>query len=150
MLLKSEVTVLIIVGSGRHCSLKEFGCLYRLSQPDTSCVALFSTIPGRFRIDAGSRSGLIRVMTTYIISEAKPKLGALVRQAAAGKTIYLLNGKDMVALVPARPTHEAAAGLDVPAVNRRLAASERTPSAPWRPGDAGRLAKQVLRKRTAP
>ena len=34
-------------------------------------------------------------MPTYIISEAKPKLGALVKQASAGKTIYLLNGKDL-------------------------------------------------------
>ena len=86
-------------------------------------------------------------MTTYIISEAKPKLGSLVRQAAAGKVIYLLNGKDMVALVPARPTHDVTASLDVPAVNRRLAASERTPTVPWTPGDAGRLAKQVLRRK---
>jgi antitoxin (DNA-binding transcriptional repressor) of toxin-antitoxin stability system len=88
-------------------------------------------------------------MATYIISEAKPKLGSLVRQAAAGKTIYLLNGKDMVALVPARPTHDAVAGLDVTAVKRRLVASERTPTAPWNPGDAGRLAREVLRKKTA-
>ena len=84
-------------------------------------------------------------MATYIISEAKPKLGALVKQASAGKTIYLLNGTDMVALVPARPTHDLESNLDVPAVNRRLAASERTPSAPWKRGDAARLAKQVLR-----
>jgi antitoxin (DNA-binding transcriptional repressor) of toxin-antitoxin stability system len=111
-------------------------------------------VPGFFyvspplRIDAESQASLIRDMTTYIISEAKPKLGALVRQAAAGKTIYLLNGKDMVALVPARPTHEAAVGLEVAAVNRRLAASERTPTAPWNPGDAGRLVKQVLRPKT--
>ena len=88
-------------------------------------------------------------MSTYIISEAKPKLGSLVKQAAAGKIIYLLNGKDMVALVPAHPTHEAIAKLDAPAINRRLAASERTPSAPWTPGDAGRLAKQVLRQKPA-
>lgn len=86
-------------------------------------------------------------MGTYIISEAKPKLGALVRQAAAGKTVYLLNGKDMVALVPAHPTHDADSGLDVAAINRRLAASERTPTAPWAPGDAGRLAKTILRKK---
>ena len=86
-------------------------------------------------------------MSTYIISEAKPKLGSLVKQAAAGKTIYLLNGKDMVALVPAHPTHDVTANLDVTAVNRRLAASERTPTAPWTPGDAGRLAKQVLRRK---
>ena len=71
-------------------------------------------------------------MAIYIISEAKPKLGALVKQASAGKTIYLLNGKDMVALVPAHPTHDLPSNLDVPAVNRRLAASERTPSAPNR------------------
>ena len=88
-------------------------------------------------------------MATYIISEAKPKLGSLVRQAAAGKTVYLLNGKDMVALVPARPTHDGEAGLDVAAVNRRLAASERTASAPWTPGDAKRLAKKALGKNAA-
>ena len=86
-------------------------------------------------------------MATYIISEAKPKLGALVKQAAAGKTVYLLNGKDMVALVPAHPTHDVAANLAVPAINRRLAASERTSSAPWTRGDAARLAKQVLRRK---
>ena len=84
-------------------------------------------------------------MPTYIISEAKPQLGALVKQAAAGKTIYLLNGKDMVALVPAHPTHEVPSNLDVPSVNRRLAASERTPSTSWNRGDAARLAKQVLK-----
>lgn len=84
-------------------------------------------------------------MPTYIISEAKPQLGALVKQAAAGKTIYLLNGKDMVALVPAHPTHEVPSNLDVPSVNRRLAASERTPSAPWNRGDAARLAKQLIK-----
>jgi hypothetical protein len=84
-------------------------------------------------------------MAIYIISEAKPKLGALVKQASAGKTIYLLNGKDMVALVPARPTHDFTPNLDAPEVNRRLAASERTPSAPWTSGDAARLAKQVLK-----
>ena len=88
-------------------------------------------------------------MSTYIISEAKPKLGSLVKQAAAGKIIYLLNGKDMVALVPAHPTHDAIAMLDAPAINRRLAASERTPTAPWTPGDAGRLAKHVLRPKPA-
>ena len=96
-------------------------------------------------VDAESRSGLIWDMATYIISEAKPKLGALVKQASAGKTIYLLNGTDMVALVPARPTHDLEPNLDVPAVNRRLAASERTPLAPWKRGDTVRLAKQVLR-----
>lgn len=84
-------------------------------------------------------------MSIYIISEAKPKLGALVKQASAGKTIYLLNGKDMVALVPAHPTHDQTSNLDVPEVNRRLAASEQTPSAPWTRGDAARLAKKVLR-----
>ena len=84
-------------------------------------------------------------MAIYIISEAKPKLGALVKQASAGKTIYLLNGKDMVALVPARPTHDFTPNLDAPEVNRRLAASERTPSAPWTRGDAARLAKQALK-----
>ena len=72
-------------------------------------------------------------------------MGALVKQASAGKTIYLLNGKDMVALVPARPTHDFTPNLDAPEVNRRLAASERTPSAPWTRGDAARLAKQVLK-----
>ena len=87
-------------------------------------------------------------MPTYIISEAKPKLGLLVKQAAGGKTIYLLNGKDMVALVPAHPTHTVPEGLDVPAVNRRLAASEETPAAPWTPGDAGRLARRVLRRKS--
>lgn len=87
-------------------------------------------------------------MTTYIISEAKPKLGTLVKQAAAGKAIYLLNGKDMVALVPAHPTHDVT-NLDVPAINRRLAASERTPTAPWKPRDAVRLAKQVLRRKSS-
>ncbi len=86
-------------------------------------------------------------MATYIISEAKPKLGALVRQAAAGKTVYLLNGKDMVALVPARPTHEPENGLGAPEINRRLASSERTASAPWVPGDARRLAKAVLARK---
>lgn len=98
-----------------------------------------------FAIDGESHSGLIRDMATYIISEAKPKLGALVKQASAGKTIYLLNGKDMVALVPARPTHDPVSNLDVERTNRRLAASERTPSAPWSKGDAARLAKQVLK-----
>jgi len=83
-------------------------------------------------------------MATDIISEAKPKLGALVKQASAGKTIYLLNGKDMVVLVPARLTHDLTPNLDGLEVNRRLAASERTPSAPWTRGDAARLAKQVL------
>ncbi len=88
-------------------------------------------------------------MATYIISEAKPKLGSLVKQAAGGKTIYLLNGKDMVALVPAHPTHTVPADLDAPAINRRLAASEQTPATPWIPGDAARLAKRVLRRKTA-
>ena len=92
---------------------------------------------------------LIRVMSTYIISEAKPKLGSLVRQAAAGKTVYLLNGKDMVALVPAHPTHDSSVGLDVSAINKRLAASERTATTPWVAGDATRLAKQVLRKKSS-
>ncbi len=86
-------------------------------------------------------------MGIYIISEAKPKLGALVRQAAAGKTIYLLNGKDMVALVPARPTHDATGGLDVHTANARLAASGKTPPTPWKAGDASRLAKRTLRRR---
>lgn len=88
-------------------------------------------------------------MTTYIISEAKPKLGALVKQAAAGKTIYLLNGKDMVALVPAYPTHDVVDELDVATVNQRLAASERTATAVWNPGDARRLAKQVLQRKSS-
>jgi len=99
--------------------------------------------------DAESRSGLLQDMSTYIISEAKPKLGALVKQAAGGKTIYLLNGKDMVALVPAHPTHVINAELDVAAINQRLEASEKTRTAPWIPGDAGRLAKQVLRRKSA-
>ncbi|MFM7816457.1 MAG: hypothetical protein ACKPGI_05760 [Verrucomicrobiota bacterium] len=68
-----------------------------------------------------------------------------MKQASAGKTIYLLNGKEMVALVPAHPTHKLPSNLDVPAVNRRLAASERTPSAPWNRGDAARLAKQLIK-----
>ena len=102
-----------------------------------------------FAVDLESQSGLIWVLATYIISEAKTKLGSLVKQAADGKTIYLLNGKDMVALVPARPTHAVPAALDVPAINRRLAASERTPAAPWTPGDAARLAKRVLRRKPA-
>lgn len=88
-------------------------------------------------------------MGTYIISEAKPKLGSLVRQAAAGKTVYLLNGKDMVALVPARPTHDAADGMDAAAVNKRLAASERTPTQAWVPGDASRMVKEIVRKKAA-
>lgn len=88
-------------------------------------------------------------MAIFVIREAKPKLGLLVKQAAAGEPIYLLNGKDMVALVPARPAHEALAELDAPAVNQRLAASEKTPSAPWNPGDAARLAKQVVRRKSA-
>ena len=86
-------------------------------------------------------------MDTYIISEAKPKLGALVKQAAAGKAIYLLNGKDMVALVPARPTHDVGAGLDVAGINARLAASEKTPTAAWKPGDAARIARRALRRK---
>ena len=86
-------------------------------------------------------------MRTYIISEAKPKLDALVRQAAAGETIYLLNGKDMVALVPAHPTHDIPAHPEIPAINQRLAASGQTPSAPWTPGDAGRLANGLRRRK---
>lgn len=97
-------------------------------------------------VDGVCQSSLIRGMTTYTISEAKPKLGALVKQGAAGKTIYPLKGKDMVALVPAYPTHDVAANFDLRAINRRLAASERTPSAAWVPGNAKRLAKQVLRR----
>ena len=88
-------------------------------------------------------------METYIVSKAKPRLGELVRQAAGGKTIYLLNGKDMVALVPARPTHDDAAGLDAVSINRRLAAAEKTPTQPWNPGDARHLAKQLRRQTTA-
>ena len=88
-------------------------------------------------------------MATYIISEAKPKLGSLVKQAAGGKTIYLLNGKDMVALVPAYPTHVVPAELEGPYINRRLAASEKTSVASWTPGDAGRLAKKILRRKPA-
>ncbi|MEN9674921.1 MAG: hypothetical protein RIS76_817 [Verrucomicrobiota bacterium] len=86
-------------------------------------------------------------METYIISEAKPRLGELVRQAAGGKTIYLLNGKDMVALVPARPTHDVVSELDAASINRRLATAEKTAVAPWNSGDARRLAKQLLRQK---
>ena len=88
-------------------------------------------------------------MKTYIISEAKPMLGALVKQAANGKTIYLLNGKDMVALVPARLTHSVPTDMDVETINRRVATAEQTPAAAWVPGDAGRLAKRLLRKKPA-
>jgi hypothetical protein len=86
-------------------------------------------------------------MAIYIISEAKPKLGALVKQASAGETVYLLNGKDMVALVPAHPTIDVSSNLNVPGVNERLEASEQTPSAPWTHGNARRLAKRVLRRK---
>ena len=108
-------------------------------------------VPSKERIAVAreSQSGLIQVMSTYIISEAKPKLGSLVKQAAAGKIIYLLNGKDTVALVPAHPTHDLPAEMDAPAVSRRLAASERTPSAPWTAGDAGRFAKKLLEPESA-
>jgi len=88
-------------------------------------------------------------MPIYIISEAKPKLGLLVRQAADGKTIYLLNGKDMVALVPAHPTHARPEDLDVPAIDARLAASEATSNFPWKSGDAAKLAKKVLRRKSS-
>lgn len=101
----------------------------------------------RYVVDVGSRSSPIRDMETYIISEAKPKLGALVKRAAAGKTIYLLNGKDMVALVPAHPTHDTTANQNVPVINRRLAASERTSAEPRARGDAARLARQVLQRK---
>ncbi len=87
-------------------------------------------------------------MAIYIISEAKPKLGALVKKAAAGKVVYLLNGKDMVALVPAHPTHDHTAGVDVPGINRRLEASELTPAAPWNADDSARLARQLLRRKS--
>jgi hypothetical protein len=83
-------------------------------------------------------------MATYTIAEAKPKLGALVKQAAAGRTIYLVNGKSLVALVPADSSH------DIPAINRKLMASEQSPSAPWVPGDARRLATRILRRKPCP
>ena len=98
-------------------------------------------------LDRESQTRLIQVMNTYIISEAKPKLGALVKQAAAGKTIYLLNGKAMVALVPARPTHDVDSGLDVAGINARLASSENGPTAPWEPGQAARIARRTLQRR---
>jgi prevent-host-death family protein len=101
-------------------------------------------------IDAGSRTSLIQVMETYIISEAKPKLGELVKRAAAGHPVYLLNGKDMVALVPARPTHDAPEAVDVDAVNARLAASEKTPVTAWKSGDALRIARRSIRRKTNP
>ncbi len=86
-------------------------------------------------------------MAIYRIGEAKPKLGLLVKQASAGKTIYLLNGKAMVALVPAHPTHEVSSSPDVLAINRRLAASEKTPKAAWAPGDARRRLLRSLRRK---
>ena len=86
-------------------------------------------------------------MQTYIISEAKPKLGALVKQAAAGKVMYLLNGKDMVALVPARLTHDSSPELGVASTNEQLEESEKSPTAPWNAGDAVRLAKQITKKK---
>ncbi len=61
----------------------------------------------------------------------------------------MLNEKDMVALVPARPTHDAVAGINAEAVNKRLAESERTPTAAWVSGDAGRIAKGIVRKKAA-
>ncbi len=43
--------------------------------------------------------------------------------------------------------HPAAnAELKVTSINHRLATSEQTPSAPWTSGDAGRLARHVLRR----
>ncbi len=86
-------------------------------------------------------------MDTYIIREAKPRLGEIVSKAAAGRVTYLLNGKDMVALVPARPTHEVPVGLDPETVHKRLAASEQTPSTPWKKGDAVRIARQALKSK---
>ncbi len=89
-------------------------------------------------------------MAIFRIGEAKTKLGLLVKQAAAGKPIYLLNGKAMVALVPARPTHEThevSSSPDVLAINRRLAASEKTPKAAWVPGDARSRVLRSLRRR---
>lgn len=85
----------------------------------------------------------------YIRSKAKPKLGLPVKEAAVGKPIYLLNGKDMAALVPIHPTKDVTAALDVAAVNRRLSSSEQTPTSPWTHGDARRLVKQVLRRNPA-
>lgn len=86
-------------------------------------------------------------MAIYRIGEAKPKLGLLVKQAAAGKTVYLLNGKAMVALVPAHPTHGNSSSHDVLTINRRLAASERTPKAAWAPGDVHRRVLRSLRRK---
>lgn len=62
-------------------------------------------------------------MAIYRIGEAKPKLGLLVKQAAAGKPIYLLNGKAMVALVPAHPTHETHEVSSSPACSPSIAGS---------------------------
>jgi hypothetical protein len=109
-------------------------------------VAQASCAPGLL-VDGETRPRLFRDMAIYIISEAKPKLGALVKQASAGETVQLLNGKNMVALVPAHPTIDVTSSLDVPGINERLAASEQTPSAPWSHGDARRLAKRVLRRK---
>lgn len=70
--------------------------------------------------------------------------------SAAGKTVYLINGKAMVALVPAHPaheTHEVSSSPDVLAINRRLAASEKTPKAAWAPGDARRRVLRSLRRK---
>jgi hypothetical protein len=87
-------------------------------------------------------------METYIISKAHPNWGELVKRAAAGNVIYLLNGKHMVALVPARPAHDVPGGLNEEEVNGRLATSEKTITTTWEEGDAGRLARKILgRKR---
>jgi hypothetical protein len=76
-------------------------------------------------------------MATDILNEANPKVGASVNQTAGGK--------NMVESA-AHPTHVAAtAELEVTSINQRLARSEQTPTTPWTSGDAGRLAKQVLR-----
>ncbi len=92
----------------------------------TLFAPITASLPLPFSIDFESQLSLIRVMNAYIVSRAKPELAALV---------------------PAPPTHDVTAELDIQAVNRRLAESEKTPTAPWTSGDASRLAKQVLRKR---
>lgn len=69
-------------------------------------------------------------MATDIFNEANPTGG----------------GKDTVEPA-AHPAYVAAiAELEVTSINHRLATSEQTPTAPWTSGDAGRLARQVLRR----
>ncbi len=76
-------------------------------------------------------------------------LGTLVKQEANGKTIYLLNSKDMVALLAARLTHSVPTDLDAATINRRVATAEQTPASAWVPGDVGRLAKRLVRQKPA-